>query len=83
MKGAIGFSIATLVSISVLPYAIVRGDYAVGILGVGLLLVAPLLGYVALGAWWHVIHGELFEPPPWLSRFGRGLARALDTNVGR
>jgi hypothetical protein len=81
-KMAIGFSIATLVCGSVLPYAIVRGDYGAGIFGVVLMLVAPLLGYAAFSAWWQLIRGELFEPPSWLSRFGHTLARALNSNVG-
>lgn len=83
LKGAIGFSAATLICISVLPYAILEHDFAVGVFGVVLLLFAPFCGYLSFSSWWQVARGEFYEPPIWLRSLGRGLTRALNSNIGR
>jgi hypothetical protein len=83
VKSAIGFSAATLISVSVLPYAILEHDFAIAVFGVVIVLFAPFCGFVAFSSWWEVRHGELYEPPNWLKNLGRGLLRALYSNVGR
>lgn len=83
VKEAIGFTIATGVLVSVLPYAIARGDLGLSILGAVLFLFAPLTGYVAFTGWWYVRYGDFFEPPVWLSHFGRRLLDGLYRDLGR
>ena len=84
LKGAIGFSAATIVSASVLPYGILTHDFTIAAFGVVLLPVfAPFCGYVAFSSWWEVRHGTPYEPPAWLRGLGRGLLRALSSNIGR
>ena len=83
VKGAIGFTLATLVCLSVLPYAIVRGNYTAGIVGVLLLLVAPLFGYIAFTSWWYLRRGEFYEPPPLLTRVSQAAISGLNSNIGR
>jgi len=69
--------------LSVLPYAIVKHDFSVGVFGVVLLLFAPFCGFAAFSSWWQVGRGELYEPPAWLRKLGRGLMRSRDSNIGR
>ena len=83
VKGAIAFSASTLISVSVLPYAILQHDFAAAVFGVVLLLFAPFSGFAAFSSWWQVWRGEFYVPPSWLRDLGRGLVRLLNSNIGR
>jgi len=80
-RWALGSTVVALAMFAVLPFGLFTGQYRMILGGSVLLLLAPLVAYLAFCSWWYVFRGSRFIPPHWLRRFGRRLDAVSNKNL--